>query len=191
MHFPCCNLQRHFGTMSGKGSPKNRKPAFKKGASSDNPDRLKDKKDVNKRDKTTINRLRMYKNGAPVRNKHGKVIGGTLMSKDRTGDKPMATMARIAPDRRWFGNTRVIAPQALDKFREDLGAKVRVGACGGRAGCLCCFNFGRAVTGSDRSRQSCTHTRAQLSARPCFVHAQKIVLRLQWLACHALPTGAV
>jgi hypothetical protein len=115
-------------SQSGKRS----KPAFKKGASADNPDRLKDKKDVNKRDKSTINRLRMYRSGAPVRNKHGKVIGGTLMSKDRTGDKPMQTMARIAPDRRWFGNTRVIAPQALDKFREDLGAKVRVGAIEGR-----------------------------------------------------------
>ena len=107
--------------MSGKG----RKPAFKKGASADNPDRIANKGDTFKRSKATIKRLNMYKGGAPVRNREGQIIGGTLMSRDKTGDKPMESMARIAPNRKWFGNTRVIAPQALDKFRDELGAKVR------------------------------------------------------------------
>lgn len=107
-------------------SPKGRRPAFKKGASSDNPDRIKDKGDTFKRSKSTILRLQMYKGGRPERNREGKIIGGTLMSRDKTGDKPMGTVARIAPNRKWFGNTRVIAPQALDKFREELGAKVSV-----------------------------------------------------------------
>jgi nuclear GTP-binding protein len=104
---------------------KRARPGFKKGASADNPDRLKDSKDISKRSKDTINRLNMYRSGKAVRNKHGKIVGGTLMSRTRTADKPMDTVARVAPDRRWFGNTRVIAPQALDKFREELGAKVR------------------------------------------------------------------
>ncbi len=108
--------------MSGKRS----KPAFRKGASADNPDRLKDKGDTFKRSKSTINRLNMYRGGQPIRNREGVIIGGTLMSRDKTGDKPMGTSARIAPNRKWFGNTRVIAPQALDKFREELGAKVRL-----------------------------------------------------------------
>ena len=108
--------------MSGKRS----KPAFRKGASADNPDRLKDKGDTFKRSRSTINRLNMYRGGQPIRNREGVIVGGTLMSRDKTGDKPMGTVARIAPNRKWFGNTRVIAPQALDKFREELGAKVCV-----------------------------------------------------------------
>jgi len=40
-------------------------------------------------------------------------------------DRPTAgTMARIAPDRRWFGNTRVIGQEALQKFREEMKAKL-------------------------------------------------------------------
>lgn len=36
---------------------------------------------------------------------------------------------RIQPDRRWFGNTRVIGQKQLEAFREEMGAKV-----GGREG---------------------------------------------------------
>ena len=31
---------------------------------------------------------------------------------------------RIQPDRRWFGNTRVIGQKQLDQFREEMSAKV-------------------------------------------------------------------
>ena len=31
---------------------------------------------------------------------------------------------RIAPDRRWFGNTRVVGATELDKFREEMSDKV-------------------------------------------------------------------
>ena len=31
---------------------------------------------------------------------------------------------RIAPDRRWFGNTRVVGQTELDKFREEMTTKV-------------------------------------------------------------------
>jgi nuclear GTP-binding protein len=32
-------------------------------------------------------------------------------------------MARIAPDRRWFGNTRVISQKELENFREEVTVK--------------------------------------------------------------------
>ena len=31
---------------------------------------------------------------------------------------------RIQPDRRWFGNTRVIGQKQLDQFREEMSSKV-------------------------------------------------------------------
>ena len=32
---------------------------------------------------------------------------------------------RIQPDRRWFGNTRVIGQKQLEQFRDEMSAKVR------------------------------------------------------------------
>lgn len=34
------------------------------------------------------------------------------------------TMARVQPDRRWFGNTRVIGQRQLEQFREAMAEKV-------------------------------------------------------------------
>lgn len=68
------------------------------------------------RDKATINRLKMYRGGKPIRDKKGKIVGGTLMMKDRAGDVAItAATGRIQPDRRWFGNTRVISQDDLDR----------------------------------------------------------------------------
>ena len=72
----------------------------------------------------TINRLKMY-NGKAVRNKGGKIIGGAFMMKDRAGDREITgETGRIAPDRRWFGNTRVVDPKQLDTFRQEMTEKV-------------------------------------------------------------------
>lgn len=85
-------------TMSSKKTGGRGARGFKKGASADNPDRIatkvinhscesRDKKHTNgwltlylccclqggMRDRSKINRLRMYKSGKPVRNKNGKV----------------------------------------------------------------------------------------------------------------------
>ena len=90
----------------------------KKGGSSDNPHRVA--ANTNQRSKSTIMRLNMYKRGKAVRNKEGKVIGGTLMMNDRSGGKEVESMARIAPNRRWFGNTRTIGQSELDRFREEV-----------------------------------------------------------------------
>jgi nuclear GTP-binding protein len=72
----------------------------------------------------TIHRLRLY-NSKPIRNKKGIVVGGNFMMKDRAGDRDItAETGRIAPDRRWFGNTRVVDPKQLDTFRQEMTEKV-------------------------------------------------------------------
>lgn len=72
----------------------------------------------------TIKRLNLYKSRA-IRNKKGIVIGGDFMMGDRAGDREItAETGRIAPDRRWFGNTRVVDPKQLDTFRQEMTEKV-------------------------------------------------------------------
>jgi hypothetical protein len=46
-------------------------------------------------------RLKMYRSGKAVRNADGKVVGGTLLMKDKAGGQDLPSVARIAPDRRW------------------------------------------------------------------------------------------
>ena len=81
------------------------------------------------RTKSSINRLNMYRGGHAIRNKKGRIVhGGAYNDKNSTGGKIVKNMgsavARTAPNRRWFGNTRIINPKQLDKFREEMGAKV-------------------------------------------------------------------
>ena len=42
---------------------------------------------------------------------------------NKAGGKDLPNMARIAPDRRWFGNTRTISQTDLDHFREEMTLK--------------------------------------------------------------------
>ena len=93
----------------------------RKSDNSDNPHRSATK--GNMRSKSTIMRLNMYKKGKPVRNKDGKIVGGSLMMDNTAGGKAIGSVARIAPDRRWFGNTRVISQRELDSFREEMTTK--------------------------------------------------------------------
>lgn len=94
----------------------------KKSTSSSNP--LRDAKGKGgMRSKSTIMRLNMYKGGKPIRNKEGKIIGGFLMSDHQAGGVDIGAVARIAPDRRWFGNTRTIGQSELDNFREEMVVK--------------------------------------------------------------------
>lgn len=100
-------------------------PAKSRSKSSSNPDRvvsLKAKRSGGKtRDKATIKRLQLYREGGVKRNKAGKVIGGALASRDTTGGQQISgSTGRIAPDRRWFGNTRTVGSKELDKFREEM-----------------------------------------------------------------------
>jgi nuclear GTP-binding protein len=55
----------------------------------------------------------MYSN-KPIRNRDGSV---KIAAEFTSSDLPVA---RIMPDRRWFGNTRVIEQKALETFREEI-----------------------------------------------------------------------
>ena len=92
-----------------------------KSTSSDNPHRKAPKNGL--RSKSTIQRLNMYSGGKPIRNKDGKVVGGLLMMNNTAGGQKIQGMARIAPDRRWFGNTRTISQTELDRFRDEMTTK--------------------------------------------------------------------
>ena len=59
-------------------SPHRPKPLNKTSKSSDNVNRIHTGKG-NKRSKSTIQRLQMYKSGNPIRNKDGRIIGGQLV----------------------------------------------------------------------------------------------------------------
>mmetsp|Transcript_26598 Transcript_26598/g.79029 ORF Transcript_26598/g.79029 Transcript_26598/m.79029 type:complete len:697 (-) Transcript_26598:587-2677(-) len=113
--------------MTKKGGVKG---GAKGGAKAKSPGGFEDKrkpkhsKDANRpskgekgmRDAATVKRLNMY-NTRAVRDKRGKLIREELQSKD-------LPTTRIQPDRRWFGNTRVIGQKQLDQFRSEMSSKV-------------------------------------------------------------------
>lgn len=101
---------------------KMKKHGINKGNSSDNPDRVR--KNSNMRDRSTINRIHMYREGKAKHDRDGKVIGGYLRSTDKTANQVIDGPARIAPNRKWFGNTRTITPEKLDTFREEMAKTV-------------------------------------------------------------------
>ena len=84
--------------------------------SSTNPDRPRTSPGM--RDKSTIKRLQMYKyGGKAIRNKGGKIIQpAPFQNRAKSGE-----MGRVEPNRKWFGNTRVIAQNSLQKFQEEMG----------------------------------------------------------------------
>ena len=77
----------------------------------------------NVRSKSTIQRLNMINGGHEIRDKQGKLIGGEYVMKNRAGGQLITGQARIAPDRRWFGNTRVISQPELDTLREQVSVQ--------------------------------------------------------------------
>ncbi|KAF9235127.1 NGP1NT-domain-containing protein [Melanogaster broomeanus] len=64
-------------------------------------------------------RVKLLTGGKAVRDKDGKVIQAAAFQKGESETKP----GRVQPDRRWFGNTRVISQTALDHFRTSLSTK--------------------------------------------------------------------
>lgn len=95
----------HVAKSSGKN-----KSAFKSGNASSNPHRKAGKGQTHMRTKATINRLNMYRQKAP---------NPADMKKT-----PKVPMARIHPDRRWFGNVRTMAQDQLQKFRAEMSTSV-------------------------------------------------------------------
>ncbi|XP_069613011.1 nucleolar GTP-binding protein 2 [Ranitomeya imitator] len=102
------------------------KPRFKgrntinPSSSSTNPDRVKGAGGQNMRDRATIKRLNMYRQ-KERRSKHGKVIR-TLQYQSSVSS---GTVARVEPNIKWFGNTRVIKQSSLQKFQEEMDAVMK------------------------------------------------------------------
>ncbi|KAG0671789.1 GTPase required for pre-60S ribosomal subunit nuclear export and maturation [Maudiozyma exigua] len=67
------------------------------------------------RDGKRVQFLNMYTKGGAVKNKNGDLIRAAPLQ-----DATIPT-ARVQPDRRWFGNTRVISQDALEHFRGAMG----------------------------------------------------------------------
>lgn len=70
------------------------------------------------RDKTKLKRLNMLKEGRPTRNKKGDIVQAGKFSNDKC-----APVARIQPDRRWFGNPFTIGQKEIEEFREEIGKR--------------------------------------------------------------------
>ncbi|KAJ3103194.1 GTPase required for pre-60S ribosomal subunit nuclear export and maturation [Phlyctochytrium planicorne] len=71
------------------------------------------------RDAKKVKQVNMLKGGKPTRNADGKIIKAAVFQ----NRLPSGTMARVAPNRRWFENTRVVGQKELEAFREAMGAK--------------------------------------------------------------------
>ena len=100
------------GAVGNKGSKwRGGRSGFNPGNASTNPDRQK--KGANSaggqmRSKATIKRLNMYSNKPDMEKMKEHVTGPV----------------RIQPDRRWFGNTRVITQSRLQDFRDEIAKSV-------------------------------------------------------------------
>merc|ERR1712226_1450084 len=110
--------RRPFTPTMGKVLKK--KPqAISKSASSSNPDRPLSKAKVvggHARSKSTAKLVNLRdRGGKPIRNKSGKIVKAA----EYQGSLASGTRARVQPDRRWFGNTRVIGQAQLQKFQEE------------------------------------------------------------------------
>ncbi|EFQ31918.1 NGP1NT domain-containing protein [Colletotrichum graminicola] len=64
-----------------------------------------------------VRQLNMYKDGKPQRNADGEI---TKAASYQSRDIPIA---RIEPNRKWFGNTRVISQESLTAFRSAMAEK--------------------------------------------------------------------
>lgn len=100
-----------------------RTEGFKRSGHSMNPERpTEGLKGVAKvRTKATIKRLQMYRNQKPKRDRRGKIISPAPFQ----GWQPSGTMSHVEPSQRWFGNSRVISQNALQKFQDELGKAMK------------------------------------------------------------------
>eukprot|EP00043_Microstomoeca_roanoka_P010037 m.95537 g.95537 ORF g.95537 m.95537 type:complete len:706 (+) comp14770_c2_seq1:142-2259(+) len=107
--------------MGGKRKT-NTKPyqgRISKSNSSMNPDRPNKASAANPnlRTRTTVNRLKMYKSGGlAIRDKKGRILRAAPFQSSVSSGQ----VARVEPNRRWFGNTRVIDQKQLEEFRDAM-----------------------------------------------------------------------
>ena len=97
---------------------KNRRAKEAATSPSNNMSNVKVKGENFYRDRAKVKKVNMFKDGKPVRNAKGDIVkAASYQSKE-------IPKARVEPNRRWFGSTRVIAQDALAEFRQRIGAKI-------------------------------------------------------------------
>ncbi|KAJ1981890.1 GTPase required for pre-60S ribosomal subunit nuclear export and maturation [Dimargaris cristalligena] len=69
-------------------------------------------------DNAKVRMRKMLTGGRATRDRTGKIIKAAVY---QSTDAPVG---RVEPNRKWFGNTRVIAQEALETFREEMSTKV-------------------------------------------------------------------
>lgn len=69
------------------------------------------------RDRAAVKRIQMYKTKAYKRDRDGKIIKD---AGDLTKVTPEAGAGLTAPNRKWFGNTRVVEQKDLTRFRDAM-----------------------------------------------------------------------
>ncbi|KAI9825884.1 MAG: GTPase required for pre-60S ribosomal subunit nuclear export and maturation [Thelocarpon impressellum] len=89
----------------------------RQGKTSDGMSNVKTKGENFYRDAKKVKTLNMFKDGKAQRNAAGKI---TKAASYQSREQPKA---RIEPNRKWFGNTRVIAQDALNSFREAMAER--------------------------------------------------------------------
>uniref|UniRef100_A0A1L8DHP3 Nucleolar GTP-binding protein 2 n=1 Tax=Nyssomyia neivai TaxID=330878 RepID=A0A1L8DHP3_9DIPT len=106
---------------SSSGRP--RKEGFNRSGHSLNPERPTEglKGVGNVRSRSTIKRLQMYRNFRAKRDRRGKILTPAPFQ----GWVPSGTVARVEPSIKWFGNSRVISQNALQKFQEEMGNAIK------------------------------------------------------------------
>ncbi|RKP14583.1 NUC091 domain-containing protein [Piptocephalis cylindrospora] len=63
--------------------------------------------------------VNMLQSGKATRDRDGKIIKAAAFQ-----SREVAPVVRVEPNRKWFGNTRIIGQKALEDFREAMGKKV-------------------------------------------------------------------
>jgi len=113
---------RKINRDDGKGSSSSSALKKTKKPNSANPDRPnKVAVGSRMRTKATVKRLQMYKGGKAIRNKQGKIVqAAEFQSSVKSGE-----VARVEPNRKWFGNTKVISQTALQTFQEEMGKAMK------------------------------------------------------------------
>lgn len=111
------------GKARGKQAAKEGGPGTGRSNHSMNPERqASDLKGISKpRTKATIKRLQMYRNFKAKRDRHGKIITPAPFQ----GWVNSGTVSRVEPSPKWFGNSRVISQNALQKFQTEMGKALR------------------------------------------------------------------
>ncbi|KAJ1501009.1 GTPase required for pre-60S ribosomal subunit nuclear export and maturation [Coelomomyces lativittatus] len=69
------------------------------------------------RNKAKVRYLNMLKGGQPIRDRKGQIV------KEALYQKKDIEPGRVEPNRKWFGNTRVIGQKQLALFREEMKTK--------------------------------------------------------------------